>query len=74
MPYSGKLKGPKSAWDPRKASDDSIADLQTINDWAKELQKWAKIITDGARQFEASGASATEHIPDPPPPPFSDPI
>ena len=65
------LKGPPSPWHSKKLRDDEAADIKTINAWAKELYKWAQVITDEARQFEASQAAApANHIPDPPPPPF----
>lgn len=62
-----KLKGPKSKWTPKKHSD---ADLKTLNAWAAELHRWAAIITSEARIAEGARPSSSNHIPDPPDPPF----
>jgi hypothetical protein len=64
------LRGPKSKWHSKKLKNNVQQDLRDINDWAKELYKWAKIITDESRLFEYSHVHQANHIPDPPPPPF----
>jgi hypothetical protein len=68
---SKKPTGPKSRWHKRKLEVPKIKNFKTINAWAKELNRWAQIITDEVRIHEATAhGSQTDHIPDPPPPPF----
>ena len=70
---TSKLTGPKSTWRPKKLGPNEIADLRIINDWAKALHRWAKIVTDEARRSERMRqiVKGANHIPDPPDPPFT---
>lgn len=63
-------KGPSTRYHQKKLKDD--ANLETLQEWATELHRWAMIITEETRAFEATQqGSQSDHIPDPPPPPFS---
>jgi len=68
---SKKPKGPKSKWRSKKLTPNPLPDLKIINAWARELHRWAKIVTDEVRDYEASTVNSQNHIPDPPDPPFN---